>query len=593
MVAPNKETTFPQQALKLTKVEFPPPEQTLSSLGIFTTALTHVGERITPWGIDQAVRDWQLRRFWLTEPYLAGAIYSVCIRNAAFEWEVEGPDRLSFALTDMLNSSISGEAFGWIPFITSFSQDYYTQDNGSFIELIRDPTIDAGSKFKNEKAPTIGLAHLDSGQCQRTGNPKTPILYTDRKGKVHKMKWFQVIPVSEFRSAIETMNGVGYSAITRLLKMAQIMSSIETYKDEKVSGRQYRALHLVSGVGKTEIEDVMVRGQEEADNKGQIAFVLPAILASLDPEKPVTHVQIDLASLPDGFDIDAEMKWYISAQALCLGVDYQDLAPLPTGNIGSAEQSEILHRKSKGKGPAHFMETIQNVFRDYGVIPRPAKFKFKIKDLAEEMEQAAMRTKMAEEFAIHTRAGIITPKEVREILVKRGVFDADDLPPVDDEFGMEILKPGSLQMRGSTGDNTMAEDVRRTKKESDEVSILKSLYGISKSRKDREKIQNDTIKELGDVVKLLKKRKEEPPVVNVTVPALDPPVIDIQPEIVVQAPDVKVNVEAPEVKEQKFPKIPKPEVKVNVEVPTKETEIVEVVERDADGRVKKVKKTRK
>lgn len=470
MVAPKK-TTFPDEALKLTRQEFPPVEQTLGSLGIFTTALAHVSNRITPWGISQIKRDWELRRFWPTEPYLAGAIYSVCIRNAAFEWEIEGPDRLAFALTDMLNGSIAGEAFGWIPFLTSFSQDIYTQDNGGMIELIRDPTM--GSKFKNEKAPVLGLAHLDSGQCQRTGNPKVPIIYTDRDGNAHKMKWFQIIPVSEFRSAIETMNGVGHSAVSRLLKMAQIMFSIETFKDEKISGRQYRALHVVSGVGKQEIKDVLERGQEEADNKGQIAFILPAILASLDPEKPVTHVQIDLASLPDSFDIDAEMKWYISAQALCLGVDYQDLAPLPTGNIGSAEQSEILHRKSRGKGPAHFMEIIQNIFRDYGVIPRPAKFKFRVKDLAEEMEQAEMKKAIAELLAILKGRDIIDGPSARNIALRLNVIEDEDVAGIPEDFGSEESMGRTNQLIGTRRGQTVAEDAARTK----EANTLLQRFG--------------------------------------------------------------------------------------------------------------------
>ena len=172
------------------------------------------------------------------------------------------------------------------------SQDGFTQDNGTFVEMIREPTADAGSPFKNERAPVLGIAHLDSNQCTRTGDPKYPVLYTDRDGDVHKMAWWQVIPFSDYPSAIERMNGVGYCAVTRALRVAQIMRSILIFKDEKISGRQYKQIHFVSGVSRQEIKDEITRGQEEANNSGFIRFILPAVLASLDPEKPVSTARL-------------------------------------------------------------------------------------------------------------------------------------------------------------------------------------------------------------------------------------------------------------------------------------------------------------
>jgi hypothetical protein len=408
-------TTFPEDALKLTRLSFPKGGEGSSPLGVglWTANIASIADRITPWGTGYASRDKELRDFWPTESYLAGAIYSVCISNAAYEWEIQvrgqghSGTKLETTLTDMLNGAIAGQDFGWIPFISMLSEDYYTQDNGGFIELVRDPSIDAASRFKDENAPVIGLAQLDAGMCQRTGDPKIPIIYYDKDYNPHKMKWYEIIPRSEFPSPIQSMNGVGHSAVSRVFRMSQIVQSIEIYKDEKISGRQFRAIHFVSGIAKTEIDDVLKVETTRADNQGYLRFITPAIITSLDPERPVTTVKIELASLPDGFDIDQEMKWYISAIALGLGRDYQDLAPLPTGNIGSSQQSEILHRKSRGKGPAHFMENVQNWFRDYGVIPYPAEFKFKLKDASEELEEIEKYKEQVELLAIARRANII------------------------------------------------------------------------------------------------------------------------------------------------------------------------------------------
>jgi hypothetical protein len=462
---------FPQEPFKQTVQDYPKQSEVNSSPGDYfysyplSGSIASVSNRITEWGTFVTRRDSELRDFYIKEPWLAGAVYSVSIRNAAFNWEVEAPsEKLENTLTDMLNGAISGTQFGWLPFIEKFTTDLHTTDNGAFIELIRDSGT--SEKFKNENAPVIGIANLDSGRCIRTGNPETPVIYIDRKGKRHKLKWYEVIPVSEHPSPIESMYGVGYSALTRILTVAQIAYSIEVFTDEKISGRQYKALHFVSGVSKSEIEDVMVRGQEEADNQGQIRFVLPAVLASIDPEKPVSTDTIELASFPDNFDFDEFMRWYIANIALNMGIDYQDLAPLPSGQLGGGTQAEILHRKSSKKGGKFFMEMIQNIFRDYGVIPRPALFQFTEMDMAEELEKAAVMKETNEAVAIGTRSNIFNGPAGREILKRAGVLDEDIADLVPEDFGAEEFRSGGGNPEmsvGGVGSTTAAEDAARTK----------------------------------------------------------------------------------------------------------------------------------
>jgi hypothetical protein len=464
---------FPRDPFKRTVQKFVPQREADSSpFDFFHTypiagALANVSNRITPWGSYVARRDRELREFYIKEPWLAGAVYSVTIRNAAFNWEVEAPsEKLETALTDMLNGAISGTQFGWLPFIEKFTTDLHTTDNGAFIELIRDPTIGAGSRFKGENAPVIGIANLDSGRCVRTGSPLTPVIYVDRKGNRHKLKWYEVIPVSEHPSPIETMYGVGYSALTRILTVGQIAYSIEVFSDEKISGRHYKAMHFVSGVSKSEIKDVLDRGQEEADNRGEIRFIEPAILASIDPEKPVTTDTIELAAFPDNFNFDEFMRWYIANIALNMGIDYQDLAPLPSGQLGGGTQAEILHRKSSKKGGKFFMEIIQNVFRDYGVIPRPAIFQFTEMDMAEELEKIAVQKEAYEAAAIGTRSNIINGPAGREHLVRAGVLDEDIAAMVPEDFGAEEFRSGGNKPEmsvGGVGSTTAAEDAARSK----------------------------------------------------------------------------------------------------------------------------------
>lgn len=455
------DSQFPEDAIRRSVQDFPKAVDGLLP-GAWTWNIASSADQITPWGRGVGIRDRQLRDFWPTEPYLAGAMANVAMRNSVFNWEIKGPARVAQAVTDILTSAIAGDTFGWVAWMQKFSQDLYGQDNGAFIELIRDEGVDASSRFRGPLAPVLGIANLDSNQCTRTGDPGTPVIYTDRNGGRHKLQWYQVVSFADYPSAIERMNGVGYCSVTRVLRMAQIARSISIYTDEKISGRQYKQIHFVSGVNRMEIQDELKRGQEEANNSGMIRFLLPAIVAGLDPERPVSTASIDLASLPDGFNLDEQMKWYISNLALGFGVDYQEFAPLPGGNIGSSQQSMILHRKGSGKGPAVLMRTLAEGFRNYGVLPRGCEMRFNDKDEQEEIEREQVRKGALEEYSMAIRNFILTPQAARQDLVRRGIYSEDTIAGISEEYGIKEMNPNqNKDPQGQIGGNTMAEDVNR------------------------------------------------------------------------------------------------------------------------------------
>lgn len=461
------EDQFPKEAIKESVQEQPRPEEypMLTQYAPLTLMLASVADNMPQWGWNVPERDRRLREFWPTEPFLAGAIYSLAERNSAYEWEIKSNSKaVVTAVTDMLTAAIAGESIGWVPFMLKFTQDLLTQDNGAFVEIIRDPAMDATSRFKGPMAPVIGIAHLDSNQCIRTGNAEYPVLYIDDHARKHKLAWYQVVPFSDFPSPIKKMNGVGYCGVTRSLRLAQIMKSIELYKDEKISGRHFKSIHIVSGVSRTELDDAKSRGREEANNAGQVRYIDPVILASLDPEKPVSTATIDLAGLPDNFNLDSEMQWYIAGLALDFGADYQDFAPLPGGNIGSSEQSIMLHRKSSGKGPRTFMRMVIEGFKNYGIIPRNASMQFNDKNEQEELEKQTIRTKALEEAAIAVNSNILTPQAAAEMLVERGIYTQDDISSIPDTFWQAAAdsKSGANDKNMGRGGNTLAEDAGRT-----------------------------------------------------------------------------------------------------------------------------------
>lgn len=386
--------------------------------------IASVADDILPWGHDQFRRDFQLRSFWPTESILASAIYSIVARNAAFSWTLEGPRRTVTAVQDILHMADGGD--GWQAFIQKVCTDLLTQDNGAFIEIIR--------RGPGEDSPVIGLAHLDAGRCRRTGVPDYPVVYTDRWGVQHKLRAWQVVRWAEFPSPVESMNGVGLCAVSRVLRFAQLLRDIAIYHREKVGGRNPQALYLVSGVSTQMIDDAVTGRQVAKDAAGIARFMLPVVIGSMDPTATVKVDKVDLAGLPDGFDFDVMMRWYITQLAMGFGADYQDFAPMSLGGLGSSAQSLVLHMKSRGKGPALFMKAMEYRLNFHGVLPKNVTFKYDEQDAAGDLEQAELRKARAEARKLDIESGVLTPEAGRQQMLDDGdlspeVFDAMQTQP--------------------------------------------------------------------------------------------------------------------------------------------------------------------
>lgn len=383
-------------------------------MGDYVINVAHIADDMPVWGSAPAARDRRLREFWIQEPILAGAIFTTIARYAAFGWSLKGPPRMVALVERMLHGVEFGK--GWLQFILKVLIDLLTQDNGAFIEIIR--------ASDSPTAPVISLKHLDSNRCIRTGRALEPVWYYDLNNRAHLLKWYQVSDLTECPSPIEEARGMQYCTVSRILKASQIIRDINTYEREKISGRFNGALHLVSGVTMSTINDALRQHSMQADSQGLLRYIQPVVIAALDPTKSVSVATVPLASLPENFQKDDAFKWYITQLALAFGADYQDFAPLPGGNLGSAQQSETLHLKSRGKGPRLFMSMLEHVFNFHGLLPSNVKFQFGDQDVAEDMQHARLTLNHAQELAARIMSMEITPEVARQIAVDRGDYDA-------------------------------------------------------------------------------------------------------------------------------------------------------------------------
>lgn len=447
----NRTKNYDPQIERRSVVESPSFAEGQSPTNRILFQFAQIADIISPWGVNVYQRDLQLREFWVTEPILASAVYSTSIRNASFEWVVENSDmalpphrNTIAAVTKMLNNAERG--LGWQDFIVRLCIDYYTQDNGAFIEIIR--------REDNPTSPVINLATLDAGRCQRTGNPEIPVIYTNKNGVRRRLMWYQVITLEDFPSPIESLYGIQVCAVSRALQAAEIINSISIYKKEKVSGRFAGAMHLVGGASQSDIDDILAQHEENLNNRGLMRFAPPVILPALDPTHQVSHVQIDLASLPDNFNEDTALQWYVAQLAMAFGVDYQEFAPLPARSMGSSGEAEVLHLKTRGKGPATWMKNIEHMMNNTGILPSSVRFRYKVQDLRAEAEMAKARFDRGKDRALRLKNGELDAVAARELAILDG-----DLPR---HMAEEMKKRGVPTPQAGTelgGDSFTAQQI--------------------------------------------------------------------------------------------------------------------------------------
>ncbi|MBD3268487.1 hypothetical protein GF373_17605 [bacterium] len=373
------------------------------------------GDDMKPIGIDNwPKRDEQLAEFWPTEPLLAGAIYSLQAKIAALEWSIEGPSKTVAYYQSLLQNA--GFGGGWSTFALKWMNDLLTCDNGAFIEILR-------PRGAGPRSRVSGIAHLDSQRCERTGDPEVPVLYhSKRDNKLHPLHWWQVVVTSDMPSAREEERESGICAVSRALRAAQILRDIAIFKRQKVGGKRVPGIIFAQGIRRGVVQQAVEEALEQQRQEGLSHFTNPIVIAAHDPGQNLNVDLIELAGLPDGYDEDVTLQWYVAQLAIDFGVDYGEFAPLPGKGLGTASQVESMEERARGKGPRIVARLLEHAI-NYYVLPESTNFNLMTPDPGQERLDMDLSKTRAEERAIRIQSGEITVDEARELAALHG-----DLP---------------------------------------------------------------------------------------------------------------------------------------------------------------------
>lgn len=356
-------------------------------------------------------RDRALDSFWRQESILAGAVYSMIAKVAALDFKLKGDPKAVAYYRRILQSADFGG--GWVTFIMKVVQDYLVGDNGAAIEVMRPKGAPPTSRV-------AAIAHLDAQRIRRTGNPEIPALYWSQDDQsYHRLRWYEVLSLIDQPSPREDDKGMGLSAVSRAAQAAKILRDVGLYKRQKLGGKRVPALLFVQGIRQNAIESAMLKAKEGASSQGYSHYMGPVILSSHDTNRAVDAKLIELASLPDGYNEDILYKWYIATLALDFGTDYTEFAPLPGGNLGSAQQTTEMAARARGKGPGVLLQQIEFGL-NWWVLPPSVEFQFASTDPTAERERIELMERRGRTYGNLVQQLILTPEQARQMLAENG-----------------------------------------------------------------------------------------------------------------------------------------------------------------------------
>lgn len=377
-----------------------------------------IADDIRPWNaLYPNWRDSQLRWLAKNEPMLASGLYSMKTRIAGLNSVVNDTrPRVKKHAQDLLNNCQYGH--GLRAFTTRLVDDLLSTDNGGFVEL-----WGKGRPDRPLKGGLVGFSHMDSRQCWRTFDPEFPVIYYNpQRGEYHKMHHTRVLMLSDNEQPIEIARGIGFCAVSRALRFAQIMRNTLVYRDEKISGRFNRALGVASGITRKQFQEAMQATDEEATSKGFVMYkgVPWIMMPGLGDGERIELTLTDLASVPDGFDINTETTLYAYALAFAFGVDAREFWPATASGATKADAT-VQNMKARGRGIGMLIETVQDVIRK--LLPEGVEFEFDYTDdEQDEMETRIHKTRV-ETYALALDKGAINPLQMQALLIADGVLD--------------------------------------------------------------------------------------------------------------------------------------------------------------------------
>lgn len=381
------------------------------------------------------------------EPMWAGAVARTATKFAAHGYIISDSAKSGrkIAASQQLLTRADGTA-GWVAFAEKLIQDVILADNGCHIRVYRAGEESQRVRLKEtltvtrqgypgqeiaeivvSRAPSggriLGLYHLDSLRCTRTGNLAYPIRYQAMDGTMQLLRYDQVLSYADMPSPRAEMFGVGHCAAGRAYPTIAKLAAMERLVFESLTGGGANKIALIRGLLEPTLKAIIQGAQAEAAAKNMI-YYLGTILGAIPGDADLQVVEIRLKELLSQFDPKIERDNGYLIYANNIGVPVQDIQPLSGQGLGTGTQTELLHDAGQGMGAiAAFVKWWEQTCSDK-LLPATTTLEFRDEhDLREQKARAEVGKLRADERAARIASGEISPAMARQMAA-----DAGDLP---------------------------------------------------------------------------------------------------------------------------------------------------------------------
>lgn len=416
----------------------PNPTQFLSSLRNFISDI----QNEPAYSSNSRTRDAWLRKVWKLEPYLAGVINSVVQIDKNRGWTMTGGRNQVNRFTRVLHESkFSQDLTGWRQFFGGTSQAYYTSDLGSVTEIGRN----------GKDGPLSQLYFVDPARCRLTGSEKSPLEYYSSTGGGQTWGRSDFFRITSLPSTDESLNGLGFCAVSRCIELAKIMVGIYQYDNEMLLNRAPRGLLLLKGITEQQWEEAMTARSAKLDGDEKTYYGAVNVLASMDPSTELEAQLVSLSQLPAEFNQQIFTDLLMYGYSLVFGYDPREFWPVSSGALGTATETEMQHRKAGGKGGLDFALSFQEQLQ--GELPDTLHFEFEERDQDGELAEAQLTlAKVDPVMTMYDGGnGVIDRDEARILLAEQNIINPDwtvtqeDVTSTDTEDVDRLLRAEEVQ----------------------------------------------------------------------------------------------------------------------------------------------------
>jgi hypothetical protein len=373
-----------------------------------------------------------------------GGVAAIVKKIQSTPWEIKGPEQKAQYFQNMLANADFGA--GWGTFLSKGIIDYSRQDAGAYFEVIGRGAVEGPIV-----GPVTGISVLDSRRCMPTGDPEHPVIYMDTFGKMHLMHRSRVWRFVDMPDANEVSQYFGDCALGRAVAPVTREILMGRYIEVSLDDRPPPGVVIFGNLTDKKVESALKRMHDElrTDMNGDWGRTVRLYGAATEVTPTVEFVTF--SQTPEKFDFEKYKTLNAREIALSLGIDIQDIWELTGNNIGSATQSEILHRKAKGKGVGRILKTLERFMN--AIMPPDMEFRFSYQDFEDDQNQATLANQWA--TAAAQLAPYLSKDQIAQLLANQ-IEAVRDV--VTDQTGVVVRLPDSDPKTPEQLEPAQAED---------------------------------------------------------------------------------------------------------------------------------------